>query len=80
MDEIPRNATLGTLLGYGADYPELARRAADYVEKILKGSRPGDLPIGPATKSELAINLQTARAIGVTIPESLVLEAIQVVK
>ncbi len=80
LDEIPRNATLGALLGYGADYPELARQAADYVDKILKGSRPSDLPIGPATKSELVVNLQTARAIGVTIPESLVAEATQVVK
>jgi putative ABC transport system substrate-binding protein len=80
LDEIPRNATLGTLLGYGADYPELARRAADYVEKILKGSRPGDLPIGLATKSELAVNLQTARAIGVNIPDSVVAEATKVVR
>jgi putative ABC transport system substrate-binding protein len=80
LDEIPRNATLGALLGYGADYPELARRAADYVDKILKGGRPGDLPIGLATKSELAVNLQTARALNVTIPETLVGEATQVVK
>lgn len=80
LDEIPRNATLGALLGYGADYPELARQAADYVEKILKGAHPADLPIGLARKSELVVNLQTARAIGVTIPESLVVEATKVVK
>ena len=80
LDEIPRNATLGALLGYGADYPELARRAAEYVEKILRGTRPGNLAIGVPSKFELVANLQTARAIGVSIPDSVLAEAAQIVK
>jgi putative ABC transport system substrate-binding protein len=80
LDEIPRNATLGALLGYGPDYPELARRAAEYVEKILKGVHPGDLVIGVPSKFELVLNLQTARAIGVTFPDSILTDATRLVR
>jgi ABC-type uncharacterized transport system substrate-binding protein len=79
LDEIPRHAALGALLGYGPDYPELARRAADYVAKILKGARPQDMPIGVPSKFEVVANLQTARAIAVTIPDSVLAEATKVV-
>ncbi len=70
----------GGLAAYGVNRPELFRRAANFVDKILKGARPGDLPIEQATKFELALNLRTAKAIGVSIPQSLVLRADKVIE
>jgi len=80
MDEIPRNATLGALLGYGADYPELARRAADYIDKIVKGADPAALAIGVPEKTEFIANLKTAQALGITVPESVLAEATTVIR
>jgi ABC-type uncharacterized transport system substrate-binding protein len=80
LDEIPRNATLGALLGYGPNYPDLSRRAAGYVDKILKGASPADLPIGAPTTFELVANLRTAQGLGLTIPESVLSEATNVVR
>jgi putative ABC transport system substrate-binding protein len=74
-EEVP----YGLLLSYGQDFPDFFRRAAGYTDKILKGAKPADLPVEQPTKFKLVLNLKTAKTLGLTFPQSLILSADEVI-
>jgi len=80
MYEVRRFVEVGGLVSYGPNTVEMYRRAAFYVDKILKGARPADLPVEQPTKYELVVNMKTAKALGLTIPQSVLLRADEVIQ
>ena len=70
----------GGLLSYGVEGPDIWRRAASYVDRILRGAKPGDLPVQFPAKFEMVVNLKTAKALGLTVPRSILLRADEIIE
>ena len=68
------------MLSYGPDQVDISRRAASYVDRILRGAKPAELPVQLPTKFEMAVNLETAKALGLTVPQSILLRADEVIE
>jgi putative tryptophan/tyrosine transport system substrate-binding protein len=73
-------ATSGGLISYGSDNNDLFRRAAEYVDRVLRGTKPADLPVQAPTKFELAVNVKAAKVLGLTVPQSILLSADEVIE
>jgi len=80
VHNLREGAEAGGLMSYGPSFPNQFRRAAEIVDKILRGTKPGDIPVEQPTKFELVLNLTTAKALGLTIPESFLLRADEVIE
>ena len=80
MHRLREEVVAGGLLSYGASFPDLFRRAAELVDKILRGAKPGELPVEQPTKFDLVINLKTAKAIGLSIPDKILAVADKVIE
>ena len=80
MHGIREYVEAGGLMSYGLDLPDQFRRAADYVDKILRGAKPADIPVEQPTKFDLVVNLTTAKALGLMIPEAFLLRADEVIE
>jgi putative ABC transport system substrate-binding protein len=80
MHAIREYLEAGGLVSYGPDYADLWQRAGDYVDKILRGAKPAEIPVEQPTKFELVVNLTTAKALGLTIPESFLLRANELIE